>query len=260
MAKIITLASAVGGMGKSTLCVSLAYALGKAGKRVLLIDLCPEAPALDILVGVGESVVYTVLDVIEGTVSAETALLSLPVSKKAPYKENILLAPLSPCTVSCAENLGQAVRSLTLAAHADFTVVDASAELYPSLYSVSDERLLLTEPRESALRGAEALAARYAQSAPFDKFLLMRASLVRERILRQEPLIDMIDRISLPLLGILPQCELLRDHGVLWEGRYAKEPYVRATENLAARLCGDSVPVLSGITLEGISRRAFIEK
>lgn len=260
MAKIITFVSAEEGVGKSTLCASLALALAQRGKRVLLIDLSPSNPALDILLGVGESVVYTVKDVADADLAPEKALISFEKDPKVKGKENLFLAPLVPSVIESGEGVGEAVTLLSHAAEADVTVVDASASLYPSLFSVSDERILVTDTRQTALRAAEALVQAHAESAPLDRFLLSRASLVRERIMKDEPLLDIIDRISLPLLGILPYSELLRECGLLLGKRHAKAPFARAVGNVAERLLGTSVPLLRGISLEGISRRFFIER
>lgn len=256
MAKIITLVSAEGGVGKSTLCASLAFDLARRGKRVLLVDLTPAAPALDALLGVDESVVYTVKDVAEKAVSPNKVLISFENSPK----ENILLAPLVPSAMEGGENVAQAVCSLTEAARADVTLVDASVSLYPSLFPVSDERILVTDTREISLRAAEAFVQAHASCAPPSAFLLTRAPRVRERILKDEPLLDIIDRLSLSLLGVLPYSELVRDGGLLTGKRHAKEPFVRAVGNVAERLLGNAVPLLRGIKLEGMSRRFFIER
>lgn len=260
MARIITLVSAEGGVGKSTFCASLAFDLAKKGKRVLLVDLTPSAPALDVLLGVDESVVYTVKDVAEETLMPKKALISLAADSKEKGKENILLAPLVPSVMEEGEGVAKAVCSLTEAAKADVTLVDAASALYPSLFSVSDKRILVTDTREISLRAAEAFVQAHISCAPPSAFLLTRAPRVRERILKDEPLLDIIDRLSLSLLGVLPYSELVRDGGLLTKKRYAKEPFVRAVGNVAERLLGNAVPLLHGIKLEGISRRFFIER
>ena len=260
MAKVLTFVSAVGGIGKSTLCASVAYALAKREQRVLLVDLSFDAPALDILFGVSESVVYTVCDVMGGAANAEKALFSLPENRKEPYLQNILLAPSSLIKPEGAEGVESAVRNLADAACADYVLIDASPSVYPSLFAISDERILITDTRQSALRAAEAFVQTWAERAPLNSFLLCGASLVRESVLKEEPLLDIIDRLSLSLLGVLPYSGLLRDEGVLFEKRYEKEAYVRAVKNVAARIAGENVPLLNGIALEGISRRFYIER
>ena len=47
MGKIIAVANQKGGVGKTTTCVNLTCALKKRGRRVLLVDLDPQASATD---------------------------------------------------------------------------------------------------------------------------------------------------------------------------------------------------------------------
>ncbi|MBE6804725.1 MAG: septum site-determining protein MinD, partial [Ruminococcaceae bacterium] len=54
MAKIFTVASGKGGVGKSTFCTNIAISLGESGKNVLLIDGDAELRSLDLLLGVDE--------------------------------------------------------------------------------------------------------------------------------------------------------------------------------------------------------------
>ena len=259
MAKTVTMASAVGGCGKSTLAVSLAYALAAREKKVLLIDLSFASPSLASLCSVSESVLYTVSDLINGSVGAKTVILSLPEKKGGPERQRISLVPLLPCFSPFGEGTSEAVRALGLASAADFVIVDASLDAYPYVASVSDERILLTDTRESSLSASEALAYTFSEDYRFTRFIL-KSSLVRERIVKDEPLLDIIDRLATVLLGIVPQSDLVFDKKLLISKKYAREPYACAVKNIAARLLGENVPLLSGITPEGISRAAFFAR
>ena len=259
MAKIITLVSPIGAFGKSTLCVSLAHALALMEKRVLLVDLSPHSPSLSSLLSLSESVVYTVFDIVDGAADAKTVILPAPEKKGKGEWQRIALAPILPSFSASAEGVAEAVTALAKEYQADFVIIDASLEMYPSLAAVSDERILLTDARESSLLAAEALSYHYAQENPFTYFVL-KSSLVYERIVKTEPLLDVIDRLSVSLLGVLPVSSLLSDKGLLTEKKDARLPYARAVKNIAARICGESVPLLRGVALQGISRRAFIER
>lgn len=259
MAKTITLASAVGGCGKSTLAVSLAYALAARGKRVLLVDLSFPSPTLASLCSVSESVIYTVFDLADGTVDADTLLLPVLSKKGEAERACIALAPMLPSLCPRCDGIGEAVKALSSLPSADFVIVDASVDAYLHLAPVSDERVLLTDARESSLSASESMAFSASRDFPFTYFVL-KSSLLGERIRKDEPLVDMIDRVSLPLLGILPHSDRMLDAGLLSQKKHAREPYARAVSNIAARLMGESVPLLRGITLEGISRRRFFER
>ena len=64
MAKIITVLSGKGGVGKSTFCVNVSRALSRKGKSVLLIDGDISLRSLDLLLGLDGMVLYDWSDVL----------------------------------------------------------------------------------------------------------------------------------------------------------------------------------------------------
>lgn len=258
---ICTFFSAVDGVGKSTLCVHLAHALAKSGKRTLLIDLSPSAPALDILCGVAEGVVYTVSDAVGGPASPERVLLEVILhgaSKKTPP---FLFAPIAPLDAPHEMNLAAGIKALAKAAEAEIVLIDADLAYYDALYALADTRLLLTDTRESSLRASEALSAHsFGIDRPFDRFVLMKESSLREIAQKHTPPIDLVDRLSLPILGITFADTAVEDLSLCVHKRYQKQNYPRAVGNLALRLLGEKVPLLDGIRLEGMSRRFYLER
>ena len=75
MAKVIAFSNQKGGVGKTTSCVNIAAALGKRGKRVLLIDIDPQGNATSGL-GVGKkNIRHTVYDVILGETAVQDAII-----------------------------------------------------------------------------------------------------------------------------------------------------------------------------------------
>ena len=246
MPKIITLLSAVGGIGKSTLALHLAQALAHLEKKTLLID-ASTAPALDLLLGVGEGVVYTASDVANGLCSAFRAVLS---------KEEMPLVSLLPAAVGEELDdamLSEVIRGVKAETAFDFIIIDAAPTMYAAAGQLSDTVLLLTDPRESSLRAAESYAS---LSDELDFFVLTFASFSREGVEREPSLIDIVDQLSLPLLGVLPYTPRIRTvYGIPH-----RSAYEAALSNLARRLTGEKIPLLKGVPLEGMDRRTFIER
>mgnify|MGYP003310317156 CR=1 FL=1 len=75
MAKVIAFSNQKGGVGKTTSCINIAAALGKAGHRVLLVDLDPQGNTTS---GIGiakKSIKYTIYDVIMGESTVQDAII-----------------------------------------------------------------------------------------------------------------------------------------------------------------------------------------
>ena len=258
---IYTFFSSAGGVGKSTLCVHLAYAAALMGKRTLLIDLSPMSASLDLLCGCSESVVYTFADVADGRISPEKAWTEVLLTRTA-LKQNapFLFVPTLAGEEIKQENASSAVLALAKASGADIVFIDADLSFYAALFPISSGRILLTDARESSLRSSEVLSLRQSErEMPFSAFMLCKESLVFETI-SKEPLVDIIDRLALPPLGIIPSSTLTESFSLCVHKRYKKEPYFVAVQNTVARLLGQSVPLLSGIQTEGISRRRYLER
>ena len=73
--KVISVASAKGGVGKSTFCASVGKMLALHDKRVLLVDMDIGVRSLDILLGVSERTVYNWGDVVKNNVDYRKAVI-----------------------------------------------------------------------------------------------------------------------------------------------------------------------------------------
>ena len=79
-AKVIAVTSGKGGVGKSTLTVSLGIAAASSGKRVLLIELDAGLRGMDIMLGLS-GVVYDLGDLLEGRCNINSAIIPSPTSR-----------------------------------------------------------------------------------------------------------------------------------------------------------------------------------
>ncbi len=246
MSEILSLFSSAGGIGKSTFAYHLSRMLAKKGKKVLLLDAAFATASLDVLAGKAEQVVYTLSDVANELCDPLRAALPLTEG------DALLLFPASPGEEFTGKMLAHAVRKMA-SLHADFIIIDALLSQFEELRAVSDKTWLLTDPRPSSLRSAEAIAAAYES---FDSFLLTFASFSYEGVQREATVIDIVDRVALPLFGVLPYTPSLRIESNV-ERRCA---YQKALTNILCRLLGEKIPLLKGVPLEGMSRRYYIER
>ena len=221
--------------------VSLAFRVAEEGRRVLVLDLSPSFPALDLAFGVAERVVYTLGDV--QRLSPETIFLS---PEKGKCAENILFVPLrseedivSGAPLACIE-----------AAQADVVLICADTAAASLTRTVSDHTVLLTRATEPSARTASRIAAR----GGYDAFLYTDFVPTKEAVLCETPLVSLADIVSLPLFGILPRVDLkntLRPQG---------KDFRTAITNIAGRVLGEDIPLLRGISVEGMRKRTFFER
>ena len=75
MAKVITVTSGKGGVGKTTSTANLGTALAMLGKKVVVMDADIGLRNLDVVMGLENRIVYDLVDVIEGNCRLRQALI-----------------------------------------------------------------------------------------------------------------------------------------------------------------------------------------
>lgn len=162
--RLIAVASGKGGVGKTWLCISLAHALAKKGRRVLLFDADLGLANVDIQLGLTPR--HDLSAVLSGKVALWDAIVTHPEGFHIlPGRSGSgTLAGLSPATVD---------RVLALARSAadeyDLTLLDLGAGLEPPVRRMAagaDELLIVTTDEPTSLTDAYAVLKLHAQDAP----------------------------------------------------------------------------------------------
>ncbi len=154
-AKRIAITSGKGGVGKSNVSLNLAIALGRLGKKVLLVDADTNLANIDILMGVRSQ--YTLMDVVFGSAFFSDAILQGP--------EGIHLLPGSSGVVEMVEQ-DREVRGRLIEAFAEFErtydliLIDTGAGLSESVIDYvagGDEVVLVTNSEPTSITDAYAM-------------------------------------------------------------------------------------------------------
>ena len=229
MAKIFAVCSGCGGVGKTTVALSLAVSAAKRGKRTILLDASGVSRACDLALGLENIVVLDMADVANRQAGIEAALY------KAPRYENLRFACASLYDdVSIME-----LTSTLLALHSlcDVLVIDCQTghfALGRELLGREDVRLIVTRPDDVSIRASERMMMKDRSGLEERMLVVNRASALHVRKKMLEMTLDC------PLAGCIPEDDSVA--ACSQKGRIALEcdgPARRALAQLTDILLGE---------------------
>jgi len=266
MAKVLVVTSGKGGVGKTTSSAALGAALAQAGQRTVLVDFDVGLRNLDLVMGAERRVVYDLINVVQGDAKLAQALirdkridtLSLLPASQTRDKDALTDRGVARVIGELQEKFDWVIcdspagieRGATLAMrHAHVAIVVTN----PEVSSVRDsDRIigLLDSKTERAERGER-----------IEKHLLLtrydQARAARGEMLSIE---DVLEILSIPLLGIIPESEeVLRASNVgspVTLNNATSAP-ARAYFDAARRLNGEPVPMTVPINKRGLFDKLF---
>ena len=153
MSRKIVITSGKGGVGKTTVTANLGYRLASMGKRVCLVDADFGLNNLDVATGVEQSVVYDVIDCIEGRCRAKQALI------ESPSRKNLFVLPSAHSFARSevnANSFNELIEGLSNSF--DYVLIDCPAGVgggFHKAITSSDEAIIVTALQLSALRDAD---------------------------------------------------------------------------------------------------------
>jgi septum site-determining protein MinD len=255
-AKVVTVTSGKGGVGKTTATANLGVALARLGKKVVLIDADVGLRNLDIVMGLENRIVYDLVDVIEGRCQLRQAMIK---HKQFP---DLFLIPAAQTRDKTAVSPADMIQITDkLRPEFDFIVIDSPAGIergFRNAIAGADEVLIVTNPEVSAVRDADRIIGLLeANNKGPGKLILNR---VKAEMVRKGEMLsadDVTDILAIKLIGIVPEDENVvpaSNSGVpvtLNENSRAGQAF----RNIARRLCGEDVPFMQITESGGIFQR-----
>ena len=251
MAKKIVITSGKGGVGKTTTSAAFATGLALRGFRVVVVDFDVGLRNLDLIMGCERRVVYDIVNVIHGEANLSQALI------KDKRVDNLFILPASQTRdkdALTAEGVEKVLDELSQTF--DYIVCDSPAGIERGAHLAmyfADHAVIVTNPEVSSVRDSDRILgllssktrrAELGETPPTQHLLLTRYS--PNRVERGEMLsvTDVIDILSIPLLGVIPESQaVLRSSNsgvpvILDEESDAGKAYTDAV----ARFLGEDVP------------------
>jgi septum site-determining protein MinD len=266
MAKVIVVTSGKGGVGKTTTTAALGAALAQMGQSVVVVDFDVGLRNLDLVMGAERRVVFDLINVVQGVAKLPQALIR---DKRI---ETLWLLPASQTRDKDALTEEGVARVITdLRAKFDWVICDSPAGIERGAtlaMRFADVAVIVTNPEVSSVRDSDRMIGlldskteRAEKGQRVEKHILItrfdaaRAS--RGEMLTIE---DVLEILSTPLLGIIPESEeVLRasNLGAPVILSNASSAAARAYMAAARRLKGEDVPMTVPVDRKGFLDKLF---
>ena len=244
-AKIVTMTSGKGGVGKTTAVANLAVALASNGAKVCCIDGDIGLRNLDVVMGLENRIVYDIVDVVEGRCRLRQAMIRdkrLPELYLIPAAQTRDKSAVSP---SDMVRLGDELRN-----EVDWVLIDSPAGIergFRNAIAAADQVMVITNPEVSAVRDADrviGLLEAEEKGSPSLIINRLNPNMVRNHDMLSAE--DVLDLLAIRLIGIVPEDENVivgtnRGIPIALDG---KSRAGQAFRNIAQRMQGKDVPFL----------------
>ena len=253
--RTIVITSGKGGVGKTTTTANLAAALASDGYKVVAVDGDVGLRNLDVIMGLENRIVYTLIDVIEGNCRLNQALI------RDKRLDNLYMIPTAQSKTKDAVSSEQMEELCAqLRPDFDFILIDSPAGIeagFRNAAAGADEALVVTTPEVSSIRDADRIIGLLEASGIRRNELVinrLRIDMVRRGDMMSVE--DVTDILAVDLLGVIPDDEqvvIATNQGEIVTG--SDSPAGRSYMNICRRLTGENIPMEDYMKHEGILER-----
>jgi len=252
MGTVLVVTSGKGGVGKTTSTAALGAALAKGGQKVAVVDFDVGLRNLDLILGAERRVVFDFVNVIQGQAQLTQALI------RDKRLESLFLLPASQTRDKDAlteEGVAEVIESLREVF--DWVICDSPAGIERGAMLAmrhADVAVVVTNPEVSSVRDSDRIigmldskTVRAERGDPIKKHVLItRFDAARAQRGEMLAIEDVLDILSLPLLGIVPESQSVLQASNVGSPITLAEPdspAAMAYVDAARRLKGEKVPM-----------------
>lgn len=245
-AKVITVTSGKGGVGKTTATANLASALAADGAKVVCLDADIGLRNLDVVLGLENRIVYDLVDVVEGRCRLRQAMIR---DKRLP---ELYLIPAAQTRDKNAVSPSDMVRLCDeLRVEHDWILIDSPAGIergFRNAIAPADIVLVVTNPEVSAVRDADRIIGLIEAEEKGPARLIINR--IKPSMVKRGEMLsadDVLELLAVDLVGMIPEDENVvvstnRGTPVALDERSKAG---QAFRNIARRLNGEQIPFMS---------------
>jgi septum site-determining protein MinD len=236
MAKLITITSGKGGVGKTTTAINLGAALNAFGKEVIIVDANLSTPNIGLHLG-APIVPVSLNHVLLGKAKISDAIYEHESGTKI-VPSSLSVRELKRLNHGKLKEVGKKLRKM-----ADFIIYDSAAGLGDEALAAleaSDELIIVTNPEIPAVTDA-LKASKVAEQLgkPVRGVIVTRV----RNISSEMPISNVRDMLELPILGVIPEDKNVQNSLVLKDAlmhTHPKSKASRAYRKIAAKIIGNN--------------------
>lgn len=256
--RVIVVTSGKGGVGKTTTTANLAAALARMGNKVVAVDGDIGLRNLDVVMGLENRIVYTLIDALDGVCRLGQTYIR---DKRV---DNLYMIPTAQSKTKDAVSAKQMEDVCAeLRKEFDFVLIDSPAGIeagFKNAAAGADEALVVTTPEVSAVRDADRIIGllESMEKAPI-RLIVNR---IRPQMVKKGEMLgvsDVLDILAIDLIGMVPDDESVVTSANCGEPLTIASASMasKAFTNIAHRIAGEDVPFMP---LEDVPASGFFGK
>ena len=245
MGEAIVVTSGKGGVGKTTTTANIGTGLASLGKSVVVVDGDTGLRNLDVLMGLENRIVFTLMDVIENKCRLKQATIK---DKRFP---NLFLLPTAQTRDKNDISIDQMEKLINdLKAEFDYVIIDCPAGIeqgFENAVVAADRALIVVNPEVTSVRDADRVIGKLdAKGLENHQLIVNRLNYKMTQNGDMLDVDDILDSLAIKLIGVVP------DDRSITVSTNKGEPIVlnekaeagKAFRNIARRITGEEVPFM----------------
>lgn len=245
MGQVIVITSGKGGVGKTTTSANIGTALASLGNKVVVVDGDTGLRNLDVLMGLENRVIYTLVDAIEGKCRLNQAMI-----KDKRLKDLYLLPTAQTRDKNDIKSEDMLALVEKLREEFDYILIDCPAGIEQGFENAvigADWAIVVVNPEITSVRDADRVIGKLdAKGISRHELIVNRINPAMSKKGEMLGVNDIIDCLAIKLIGVVP------DDKSVTVSTNKGEPVVlessstagKAFSNIAKRICGEEVPFI----------------